>query len=279
VLPTPTGQRTDATSADLQADLLKAKEMTAGPVPLIQVGADPFVELPRGLNVNGTWQRQAMVRELTGIDEEEMSRVKDVTEMYDTVLALGTVRLGEIDLESLPFPERQGHLQQLLLGERDHLYIAIIRATYGDRKALTYTCQNESCGEKQELTLILSEDFKPKVVEDIFETEFTYVSGKGHRIKYRPAVGADQIEALRKRSASMAEQNSIILSRCIKTIDDQLLIDPLRAARELPMKDRHELLTLLVQRQPSVDMSVTIKCVACREEQTISLGWGDIFRP
>ena len=76
------------------------------------------------------------MRELTGVDEEAMARVKDITEIYDTVLGLGTTRIGEVDLASLPLPERQGLLQQLLLGERDMLFIGIVRMTYGDHKTM-----------------------------------------------------------------------------------------------------------------------------------------------
>ena len=278
VLPTSTGEPTDDLDR-MHADLERAKRVTAGDVPLIQSSLDGNVELPRGLHYNGTWQRKAFVRELTGVDEEALARVREVFDTYDTVLSLGTVRIGELDLASLSLPERQGHLQQLLLGERDQLYIAIVQATYGDRKTLRYRCQNEACGEEQDLILTLSEDFKPKVIEDIDRTEFEYTTSKGDVIAYRAAVGSDQYEILKRRNATMAEQNSTMLSRCIRSVNGNIVVDPLLYARQLSMPDRHALLTLLVERQPSVDMNVTIECIACREEQVIPLGWGDIFRP
>jgi hypothetical protein len=278
VLPTPTAEPTDDIDR-LHADLERAKQATAGTVPLIQSSLDGNVELPRGIHHNGVWQRKAFVRELTGVDEEALARVREVFDMYDTVLSLGTVRIGELDLSSLPLVERQGHLQQLLLGERDQLYVAIIQATYGDRKTVRYTCQNETCGEEQDLILTLSEDFKPKVIEDIDRTDFEYRTSKGDVVRYRPAIGSDQYEVLKRRNATMAEQNSIMLSRCIREVNGALVIDPLQYARELSMPDRYELLQLLVDRQPNIDMTVTIECVACREEQIIPLGWGDLFRP
>lgn len=274
VLPTPTGQQ-----IDVQADLARARQETVGPVPLIQSAPEPTFTLPRGLMHNGTWHTQVLVRELTGVDEEALARVKTVQDMFDAVITLGTVRIGTVELAMMPFSERQGLLQGLLLGEREQLYLAVVQSTYGDRKVLMYTCN--SCSEEQELTVILSEDFKPKVVPDIQRTtEFSFTTSKGAQLTYRLATGADQLEALGKKGALAAEQNTIVLSRCIQSVDGQaVIVNPIEYARGLSMRDRQALLTLLVDHQPSVDLNVTINCVACREEQTVPLGWGDLFRP
>lgn len=276
-LPTPgmTGERTETPT---ESDLERARSLTVGDTPQIQESVEPYVDLPRGIQYAGTWQKRAMVRELTGVDEEAISRVKEITDIYDTVLALGTARIGEMELGALPLAERQGYLAQLLLGERDQLYIGIVRMTYGDQKKMLYTCQN--CQEKQELIVVLSEDFKIDVVDDVERTEFDYITSKGDRLVYRPAIGADQMEALKRRNATLAEQNTVILSRCILRVnDDGVIVDPVGFARKLTMKDRQGLLAELISRQPMVNMTVTVDCVACREEQTIPLGWADLFQP
>jgi hypothetical protein len=275
-IPTPgtTGQHIEDPT---QQDLDRARQLTVGDAPVIQESIEPYVELPRGLMHNGSWHKRAMVRELTGVDEESISRVKDITDIYDTVLALGTVRIGEVELGTLPLTERQGHLGQLLLGERDQLFVGITRATYGDHKKLLYTCQ--SCQEQQELTVVLSEDFPMDVVADVERTEFDFTTSKGDRVLYRPAVGADQMEALKRKNATSAEQNTIMLSRCIKEVNGALVVDPMAYARNLPLRDRNGLLAELVSRQPTVNMTVTVDCVACREEQVIPLGWADLFQP
>jgi hypothetical protein len=69
-----------------------------------------------------------------------------------------------------------------------------------------------------------------------------------------------------------------LLSRCIKEVNGRLVVDPMDYARRLPMRDRLALVGELVERQPTFDLSVTIECVACRQEQVIPLGWGDLFR-
>lgn len=261
------------------ADLDRAKAMTVGEPPLIQDPTSPFVDLPRGLVNNGTWQTRAMVRELTGVDEEAMARVKEVAEVFDTVLALATTRIGDLDLASLPLVERQGHLSQLLIGERDMLYIGIIKMTYGQQKKMFFTCTNPSCKERQELTVDLDEDFPTTIPPDVAQTDFEFRTVKGDHIKYRPAIGADQAAAFASKGATMAEQNSVLLSRCIKTVNGDLVVDPLLYARSLGVRDRSELLSALVSHQPTVDMTVKVDCVACREEQVFALGWADLFQP
>src|SRR5215467_642528 len=105
----------------LHRDLQRAKDITTGEAPVIQESVDPHLHLPRGLMHNGSWQRRVLVRELNGMDEETLSRVRDQADIYDTMLALGTVRVGDLELGPLPLGERQGFLQQLLIGERDQL--------------------------------------------------------------------------------------------------------------------------------------------------------------
>ena len=273
VLPTSAGQSVE----QQQADLRKAKEATAGPVPLIQDAVDTTFDLPRGLFRN-TWHVRATVRELTGADEEAMAKVREAVDFYESVIALGTVRIGEIELAEMSLSERQGHLQQLLIGERDMLFLGVTKATYGDRKTLKYRCQFEDCKEEQDLILTLSEDFKPKEVEGLQATSFSFTTTKGQVLTYRPATGGDQVEALRRKGASMAEQNTIMLSRCIREVDGRVVVDPLGFARSLPMRDRQLLLDELMQHQPNIDLVVKIDCVACRREQEVGLGWTDIFR-
>ena len=71
VIPTSIGQ-----SNDLEGQLAAAKEAMVGPVPLIEHAPDTHIDLPRGLNYNGQVFKRAEVRELTGVDEEALSKCK-----------------------------------------------------------------------------------------------------------------------------------------------------------------------------------------------------------
>ena len=261
---------------DKEQELQVAKEKIAGPVPLIGVAPDPLLQLPRGLFVKGTWQREAEVRELTGADEEALAKAKDQYAFFSTALALGVVRLGEIDLADLPLAQRKYHLGELLIGEREQLFLKLVQVSFGDEKTISFTCP--VCQADNDTTLLLSEDFPPKEVPDIESVLLTYTTAKGDVLDYRPATGADQEEALARKGASTAEQNTLMLSRCITKVNGGLVVDPIDYARNLGIRDRQAILEKLIDRQPSITLEVKPPCSSCGTEQTVSLVWGDLFR-
>ena len=265
-----------AQERDKEDELRRAKEAIAGPVPLIAESPDCSVDLPRGLFHRGIYKRQVLVRELTGADEEALAKVREQADFFDLVIALGVVSVDDFDLSSLPVAERQGWLRQLLIGERDILFMSVIKATFGDTKTMVFTCQ--TCKKEQEIDLLLGSDFPVKVPEDVDATLFTYTTSKGQELQYRLATGDDQLEAVARSGSSLAEQNTIILSRVITKLDGGLVTDPIHYARSLSMRDRQGILSDLISKQPSIDLTVTTKCANCGADQTLLLGWLELFR-
>jgi len=263
--------------SDKQQEIRAAKEAIAGPVPLISDAPQTTLVLPRGLYQRGNWQKEAEVRELTGTDEEALAKTADQLAFFSSVIAHGTLRLGEIDFSSVPIAERKFHLGELLIGEREQLFMKVVQVSFGDQKVLPFTCLQ--CETEQEFTLIISQDFKPKVVEDIDSTTFQYQTRHGDTLDVRSAVGADQEEALGKKGATTAEQNTALLSRCITKRNNELIPDPIGYVRALGISDRLALLEKMVARQPSISLDLKTNCVACGVEQRIGLSWGDLFRP
>lgn len=257
--------------------LAEAKAAIVGTTPLIPEAPNCVVNLPRGLMKGGEWKREAEVRELTGSDEEALSRVRESADFFDLVLAHGVIRIEDINLETASVSERQAILHELLIGERSQLLLAILIATYGDEKLLNVTCPH--CSVEQEVKIIPSEDFKQKNVEGVDSTLFNYVTNKGHNIEYRLVNGGDQMEALKKKGASTAEQNTLILSRCMVKVNGQLIPDPVGYARRLGMKDRTALLAEMITKQPDIDMAVQMACIGCGGDIVLGLGWSDLFRP
>jgi ribosomal protein S27E len=270
----------DQTMMDMGAkerQLQEAKEKMAGSVPLISDPQSCVVILPRGILRGQEWEQEAEVRELNGADEEALARVRDVVNFFDHVLAHGVVRVGSEDLSGRSVPERLTVLQNLLLGERSQLLLAIIRVTYGDNKTLNVTCPN--CEAEQEIDLILSEDFKSSEMETPHKLTYSYATSKGQSIEYRLVTGADQAIALSKKGATTAEQNSTILSRVITAVDGGFVVDPLKFVRDLSMRDRTVLLDKLTEMQPQIDLTLKVPCAGCGGEQVLALGWPDLFRP
>lgn len=262
---------------DRANELRLAKEKIVGPVPLLAEAPENTFTLPRGLFDGGTWHTEVEIRELTGADEEMLAKAKDPVAFFSQVIASGVTRVGTLDFTDMPMVERKGRLGELLIGEREQLYIKIAAVSFGNEKIIGFTCTN--CGETQEVTLLLDNDFQPREVENISQTLFTYTTAKGDELEYRPALGNDQDEVLSRKGISTAEQNTLLLSTCIAKRNGELLLNPIEYARSLGMRDRQKLMVLLMERQPSVSLDLTTHCATCDASQSIGLGWGDIFRP
>jgi len=248
----------------------------AGPVPLIPDAPDIVYHLPRGLYHSGTWQTEVQLRELTGADEETLAKAKDPVAFFSLVIALAVTRIGEVDLAEHNVNEKRSMLSELLIGEREQLYLQAAAVSFGNSKEMQFTCTN--CEADQQMTILLDTDFPPREVEDIDKTSFVYTTSRGAELEYRPALGSDQDEVLSRKGITLAEQNSILLSRCILRANGQMLVNPLTFVRGLAMRDRQQMMALLVQRQPSISLDLRTICSTCGSEQTIQLGWGDIFR-
>ena len=272
VLPTSFGPPTRDTTAE--EDLARAKKEIAGPVPLIEASPDCLVTLPRGLTYNGSRHTDAEVRELTGVDEEALAKLRRPEEVYDAVVLHGVVRIGTVRMEDMPNDERQHYLRSLLIGERDQLFVAIARVTYGDERKYAVSCPR--CQREQDVILTVSEEFHPRKGD--LTSPFEYTTSKGFKLEYRLATGAEQLSVLSKDTITAAEMNTILLSECILSVDKQMVLDPVNFARNLSIRDRQELLAILVDRQPSMELKVTYECLGCLEEQQFTLGWLDLFR-
>jgi hypothetical protein len=85
--------------------------------PEIVSPSDTTVELPGGyLNAAGEIIRTAEVRELTGKDEELISKTNNLGKAILTILQLGTVKIGnELATDKI--------LDELLVGDRDAIIL------------------------------------------------------------------------------------------------------------------------------------------------------------
>src|ERR1017187_2024595 len=98
--------------------------------PTITPPPSDLVTLPGGLWKNGKVVKQAVVRELTGEHEEQLSRASQSANPFhfvDTLLRCGVRTIGDY-----PEDQTEALLKDLLVGDREHLILEIRRATYGD---------------------------------------------------------------------------------------------------------------------------------------------------
>lgn len=260
--------------ADNASKLAAAKQAMAGEQPTIDPAPDTRVSLVRGLWISGRFQKDAQVRELTGEDEEQISKT-DPSNFLDTVVALGVESIGEQSLVGMSLPDRQGFLRGLLIGEREVLYLAIIKATFGNTRTMEFKCP--WCETEQEVDFYIDTDFVPKKTS--VEEAYSYTTRKGDRLTIRLATGMDQQYVLESKTSNMGAQNTMILSRCITHVNDGLIPDPQGYARKLGLSDRQAVLGLIIDNQPSIDLSeIETKCASCEREVPIQVGWANFFR-
>ena len=264
--------------ADAQDGDMTMRDVLAGEMPTMGEPENPVLTLPRGRLVNNKWETAAEVRELNGADEEYLARRRDPLDYFDAVLALGVTRLGSADLASMSITEREQVLATLLTGERELLFLTVIRATFGNERDLEFQCG--SCQGEFTTTLLLDHDFP--LVDDLgFDPPLTYefTTSKGDRIEYRLVNGADQREAASKRNATTAEQNTVVLTNVIKRVNGTVPFDTKEYVLGLSMKDRRDLVADMDKRLPTINNEIDLECQSCGTKNRVTLNWGDLFRP
>jgi hypothetical protein len=256
----------------------------ANPLPTAEGPPDTIVKLPGGLVREDSVIGYAEVRELTGEHEEALARAvqaipDNIFHFMNTLLECGVVRFG-----SEPPKDTKRLLKQALVGDRDAMIIGIRRATYGDTVDIDqWMCP--ACGGLSDLQVPIADIPIRELAHPRDEVEFEVPMRKGGHANVRLANGGDQLTVFEDRKLTMAERDTVLLSRCVTALVDADGTEHVMAGfgpsmcRNLGAKDRHEILTQLNERQPGPrfgDMKITHD--ACNKEVDMTIGIGDLFR-
>jgi hypothetical protein len=229
-----------------------------------------FIELQRGLlnTTTGIWERVAEVRELNGYDEERIASLenrKNITyaEYITEILKMGVVSLGSIS-------NFQSRLDDLAIGDRNSLFLAIVRTTYGRERSFDRTC--DSCNKINKITIDLVDDF-PVVVPSFDPTDTLKVelrNGVIHELRIPTA--ADTLY-VGKKAKTNAEQSTLLLARC-SVWKENAPTNPEEWARSLGMVDRNKLIKELISIEMGPTMEeVDVDCVHCGSKITAMIDW------
>ncbi|MFH9731878.1 hypothetical protein [Streptomyces sp. NPDC017260] len=214
--------------------------------PVIDSPGDNLVTLERGICREGTWYRDAEVRELNGSDEEALAAAgvgNSSYKVFETLLLRGVVRVGGEAMSRTVAGE-------LLIGDRELLILAIRRATFGeDLEFERLPCPH--CGELTDLTVPLGAI--PTVrLDDPERVEFEVPMRHGNKAVVRLPNGDDQAAVFNLQSSgNKARQDSEILNRCVLRLvytDGREVARP--PAQTLGMRQRRSLLQFLTDTQP-----------------------------
>lgn len=242
-------------------------------VPSIGKPESLIVELQRGLidPATGLWQTTAEVRELTGEDEEYLASLENDRNMtyakyINTLLARATERIGTIHING-----DQKHLQDLVIGDRDALFLGVVKATYGQEKTFTRTCGE--CGKDSDITINLVDDFPISIPKVDVQKPLDVTLRKGTKVKFRIPTGNDSVQVV-KDGNTTAEQSTLMIARCAVWDEGESPEDPVKWAKTLSLADRNKIIkTLLsVEIGPKIK-EVNTQCAHCSTEMYVAIDW------
>lgn len=248
-----------------------ANEAIADPAPRISPAPVTSVSLIRGLFHNDEWHTDAVVRELNGEDEEAIASLtsKDdlvYSEYMSALLKRAVVSIGNVEVTG-----NGGIIDDLLIGDRDLLFIAAMRATYGRFRELEVSCGN--CGATNFVTLNLDEDFKFEMPDEDFTKPIEVELRSGQIVKVRYPTGGDSTYVA-KKAKTTAEQNTLMLARCSEWDPEERPKNVEKWAQKLGVSDRKKLVRALTSNPPGPKMEeVKTQCAKCENELIIVMDW------
>jgi len=227
---------------------------------MIQRGAAPPelpCRLPGGLRVDGTWTRDAALRQLNGWDEEWLAgwdRSVPSAVVQSALLERCVTRLGEGSWS----PQL---IAEMLVGDRDYLLLCLRRMSLGTKFDAVTECPR--CASRIEISFNVDEipvEERPQEA-DTFTTVLVRADGSELRVRYHLPRGRDQERAAR---APDADRTSVLLASCL---DDVVAVKGSRAAAGLMDTEAGQQLELLMEQQaPQVTLDMDLVCPECGHE-------------
>lgn len=242
-------------------------------VPEIAQPESTSVSLMRGLvnPATGDWQTVAEVRELTGADEEYLARIESkqnvsYADYMSALLKRATVSIGDIDVQSAP-----SVLDNLIIGDRDAIFLGIIKCTYGPERTFTTACPH--CEQKNDVTINIDEDFKYDKPTVDLRKPISVTLKNGSVVNLRLPTGADTSYVAAK-ATNPANQSTLMLARCSVWDDDNRPNNLEEWARDLSVMDRNTLIRTLTGLNVGPKIGeVNVQCAQCKESIRIMIDW------
>lgn len=259
-------------SNELAADAAAVNNALQEPAPKVDLPTSLKVDLLRGFFVSetGEWATTAMVRELNGEDEEALSAYdvqKNVTysEYMTHLLKRGVVSIGSIEIKG-----RAEIIDELIVGDRDLLFLGVLKATYGRYREFQVSCRE--CDGDNDVTMDLETDFKVEEPKVDLHKPIEVKLKNGSKVSLRYPNGGDS-QFVGKRGKTTAEQNTLMLARCV-LMDGKTSTEKEAWARGLSLADRNKLVKSLFSAQPGPRMEeVETQCAHCSAKIVLALDW------
>ena len=232
--------------------------------------SENLVTLPGGyLNAAGEVIKTAEVKELTGRDEELISKSNNPGRTFATVLSCGVVKIGDIKAtESI--------LDEMLSGDRDALLLGIYKATFGNTAVIPAFCSE--CGNPQQVQVDVDKDIPVKTLKDPIADRSFPVKGKSHDFLVTLPNGSVQKELSTSLDKTMAELTSILLQGTVMEVDGKPVLSK-QQVLSFGINDRKEIANEISERNPGPQFDETIvDCPDCSGKVVVPINLGTLFR-
>jgi len=254
-----------------QAQATAANEAIQDPAPRISPAPVTNVSLMRGVKGFEDWETDAVIRELNGEDEEAIASLTSkeglvYSDYMSALLKRAVVSIGDTKVKDNP-----SIIDNLIIGDRDLLFVGAMKATYGRFREMEVTCGN--CGSTNFVTLNLDEDFKFERPNKDFTKPLTVELRDGSTVRINYPTGGDSAYVA-KKSKTIAEQNTLMIARCTEWDNDISIEEKEHWAKNLGVSDRNKLVRALTSNPPGPKMEeVKTQCAKCQEDLIIVMDW------
>jgi hypothetical protein len=236
----------------------------------IEEPSETLVILPGGyVNSAGEVIKTAEVRELTGKDEEFMSKANTLSRGFLGLLERAVVKIGDL-------PSTAALLDELLIGDRDALLLGIYKATFGPNAQYSVWCSG--CEDSKDVTINIDEDIEVvRMANPTFERQFT-VKGKSHTYLVALPTGTTQKELISANEKTGAELSTILLEQTVLEIDDSPVISKLQV-QNIGLADRRAIANELAKRTIGPKLEpIQLDCPDCNTKVVVPVNLGTLFR-
>jgi hypothetical protein len=233
--------------------------------------SETMVNLPGGyINSAGEVIRVAEVRELTGRDEEMISKSSSMMKAFQIILSRGVVSVGDEETN-------EQMLDKMLVGDRDALLLGIYKATFGPIAELGAYCSG--CEENKTVQVDVDNDIEVKFLENpIRDREFT-VKGRKHVYQVVLPTGVTT-KALTSNTdnKTLAELQTILLEQTVTEIDEVVVLGK-NQIQNLGVADRRKIRDEITDKAPGPQFSTAVvTCPDCEGEVAVPINLGALFR-
>lgn len=236
----------------------------------VKYPSDNVVTLPAGfIDPDGGVITTVEVRELTGRDEEYISKSTTIGRVLNAVLSRGAVKVGEL-------PVTEDILNKMLAGDRETVLLGIHRATFGNPLEVNGYCQ--TCEEAKAVSIDLFEDIEIRTLKDPVADRTFKVKGRDHEYTVVLPDGAAQKELQANIDKSLAELSTILLQHTVTEIDGEIVFSK-SAVQNMGLVDRRKVSEEIALRNPGpVIKDIEAECPDCGKEVVVPISLGSLFQ-